>query len=71
VGQGPSGLLAARWDGKTWAIQATPSPPGLGSVFNAVSCPSATACVAVGQGPFGLLAARWDGKNWVLMPTPG
>ncbi len=64
-------ILAERWNGKTWAIQKTPVPPGYDSVFYAVSCPSATACVAVGHGRSGPLAARWNGRTWTLLRTPG
>src|SRR5262249_29908318 len=41
--------LAERWDGRSWRIQAAPSPLGRPlSGFFAVSCTSATACTAVG-----------------------
>ena len=43
VAVGDNGLVE-RWDGATWAIQATPSTGGL----LAVSCTSAAACTAVG-----------------------
>jgi hypothetical protein len=68
---GRSKTLAERWNGKGWAIQETPSPPGGDSVFDAVSCPSASACIAVGQDSSGLLAARWNGTRWALLHTPG
>jgi hypothetical protein len=68
---GRSFLLAERWNGKRWAIQPTPTPPGSNSGFNAVSCPSATDCVAVGQDSSGPLAARWNGTTWTLLRTPG
>jgi hypothetical protein len=68
-GSARGGLLAERWNGKTWAIQATPSPPGHDSGFDAVSCPSATACVAVGRSGSGPLAARWNGTAWALVHT--
>jgi hypothetical protein len=56
---GASVLLAERWDGTKWAVQATPSPAGstgLGrgggvrasSEFLAVSCSAPGACTAVG-----------------------
>jgi hypothetical protein len=70
-GTGSVFLLAERWNGTTWAIQHTPTPPGSDSVFNAVSCPSATDCVAVGQDSSGPLAARWNGTTWTLLRTPG
>jgi hypothetical protein len=52
---GPSGTYlteAQTWNGSRWTIQPTPNLPGLGmaSIFNAVSCPSTTACTAVGHG---------------------
>ncbi|HEY2575666.1 MAG TPA: hypothetical protein VGI74_05100, partial [Streptosporangiaceae bacterium] len=41
--------LAERWDGHAWAIQPTPNPSGSHrSVLSAVSCASATTCMAVG-----------------------
>jgi hypothetical protein len=41
--------LAERWNGTTWAVQATPNPRGSsGSFLNGVSCTSASACVAAG-----------------------
>jgi hypothetical protein len=71
--------LAERWNGKTWGIQATPNPAGLGSkYFNAtlvaVSCASATACTAAGgYAPGGLndyYAEVWNGTRWELQTTP-
>lgn len=54
--------LAQRWNGHTWAIQPT---PGTGSLTS-VSCPSASACLAVGGG----LAERWNGATWTALPAP-
>jgi hypothetical protein len=48
--------LAARWNGRRWS--ALPSPP-IG--VSAVSCVTATACIAVGQGAVG-----WNGRRWSL-----
>ena len=70
--------LAERWDGKTWAIQRTPSPAGsIESHLTGVSCPSAMSCTAVGNtnsgtGPVAL-AERWNGTSWKVqrMPDPG
>jgi hypothetical protein len=58
------GTLAERWNGTTWAIQATPNPTD--SQLNGVSCTSATACTAAGDysgsSPYGLtLAERYLG----------
>jgi hypothetical protein len=65
--------FAESWDGQTWTIQQMPNT-GLGPVFlYAVSCTSATACVATGQYngnangglPF---AAIWNGTSWSAQP---
>jgi hypothetical protein len=69
-------LLAVRWNGKTWAVQSTPSPSGAqGSSLAGVSCTSASACIAVGSytnsaGTTVPLAERWNGKAWTIQKTP-
>ena len=69
--------LVERWDGTSWSIQNTPTPPGAqGYELNAVSCTSATDCTAIGQsyGPNAApptLAEHWDGSAWTIEPTPG
>ncbi len=70
--------LAERWNGSVWTIQSTPNPSGAThSVFDAVSCTSATACTAVGSSGIGnvdtvgvTLAERWNGTSWSIQPTP-
>src|SRR5215472_9926757 len=67
--------LAERWDGRSWRIQAAPSPLGRPlSGFFAVSCTSATACTAVGAQTDATgttaLAERWDGRSWRVQVTP-
>jgi hypothetical protein len=65
---------AAQWNGKTWASTPVP-PPGAGkaTLFDAVTCRSASFCVAVGLGgPFGQpqgtgLSGFWNGKSWKLV----
>jgi hypothetical protein len=62
------GTLIDRWNGRSWFIQATP-PNGGG--LNAVSCPSATTCIAVGAadcatGGCSPLAQHWDGRRWIV-----
>jgi hypothetical protein len=60
---GGSPLYAVMWDGATWTDQAMPGSVG------AVSCVSATYCVAVGSaGPTG--SAVWDGTSWAAVPAP-
>ena len=62
---------AATWNGKAWTIAKLPAlHAGRSDVFSAVSCPSATECVAVGHyGPNATLvgagwAGVWNGKTW-------
>jgi hypothetical protein len=53
------GPIAARWDGSAWT--AVPLPGG-GNL--AISCPTATFCMAVG----GNAAESWDGTTWTPRP---
>ena len=47
---GRDGTLAERWNGTKWSIQPTPnSPSATVSGLTGVSCPSATACIALGS----------------------
>jgi hypothetical protein len=71
-------FLAERWDGATWAIQGTPSPPPNDSYFlSAVSCTKPRRCTAVGNIDLGssgrklrTLAERWNGVRWQKQNTP-
>lgn len=64
--------LAERWNGHKWVVEATADPSGAtGSYFDAVSCPSASACTAVGYYVNGsgldvTMAEAWNGTRWVL-----
>ncbi len=71
-----SAPLAERWDGSSWTVEPTVGLGGSsGSHLEGLSCPSATACVAVGWGwdssghevP---LAERWDGSSWTIERPP-
>lgn len=70
--------LAEHWNGSTWSILATPTPPGVAYVnLNAVWCDSAASCVAAGYYAVGVtsgggaaLVERWDGSGWTIEPTP-
>jgi len=70
--------LAEHWNGSGWAIQATPTPPGVAFVnLNAVWCASSASCVAVGyyatgvtSGAGAALVERWDGSTWAIEPAP-
>jgi hypothetical protein len=68
--------MAQRWNGRTWRIQATPSPAD-GGILGGVSCPSRSSCMAVGGHgdpntgvAQGTLAVRWNGRRWQILPTP-
>jgi hypothetical protein len=68
---------AERWDGSSWTVIPTPTT-GPNPKLEAVSCASATFCVAVGENAgngFKLRNARalveaWNGANWTIQPTP-
>jgi hypothetical protein len=76
----PFRVLIERWDGHTWSLEPSPTPPtvrhaGDEDTLNAVSCPRATWCMAVGtvlagdEGP--LLSERFDGRRWSVVRMPG
>lgn len=77
-GAGNYYTLAEHWNGSGWAIQATPTPPGVAFVnLNAVWCASAASCVAVGYYAVGVtsgagaaLVERWNGSSWAIAPAP-
>jgi hypothetical protein len=70
--------LAEQWNGKSWAIRATPRPArSMDPELTGVSCTSATACTAAGvyenssnpAFPDTTLAERWNGKSWKIQAT--
>ena len=62
----PIVLLKDRWNGKQWSLTASPQKgPRTDLLFNAVSCASPTACLAVGNRNYSVsYAERWDGTTW-------
>jgi hypothetical protein len=75
VQDAPGVPVAERWNGKTWAIEAMPTPPGNVSHLWAlrVSCPSSSACFAVGSSgavPGSAWAWRWNGTRWFMQRMP-
>jgi hypothetical protein len=67
--------LIQRWNGKKWAAQISPNPPGaISSHLTAVRCAHPSSCVAVGQYSTAsvtkTLALRWSDNRWTLMDTP-
>ncbi len=65
--------IADVWDGLRWRRLKFP-PPGLGSVFDAVSCVPFAGCMAVGQHGgrhIDNFADWWNGTKWRLLSVPG
>ncbi len=68
-------VLLTRWNGNTWSIVATPKQPGATlRQLVAVSCTTATNCVAIGVSsakvPGGALTEHWNGKTWSIVKGP-
>ena len=68
---GAESTVAELWNGTSWAIEATPNPPGtVYAMLNGVSCASPTGCTAVGSfkiiGTKATLAEGWDGTSWLV-----
>src|SRR5579884_3751579 len=72
---GSAVMVAERWNGSTWSMQTIPSPSGsTASSLLAISCGSATTCMAVGNystatSPYLLLTASWKGSKWKVVPA--
>jgi hypothetical protein len=62
---GPSLTLAARWNGRAWLAEPTPSR-GHDSRLGGISCASGTSCVAVGAP-----AEAWTGTRWTVIASAG
>jgi hypothetical protein len=72
---GEATALVERWNGATWTVLNTPTPPGVTAwILKGVSCRSTTFCIAVGQSYIGLetktLIEKWDGSNWSILSSP-
>lgn len=68
-------VLGERFDGASWRRAAIPDPAGSPAGLFAVSCASATDCMAVGDyndilGTPVALAERWDGYKWATEDLP-
>jgi hypothetical protein len=67
--------LVERLDGSRWVVVPVPMPPGgHASLFNSVSCASASDCLAVGyvtrSGVSDTLVARWNGERFSILRSP-
>lgn len=67
--------LVETWNGVSWSKVSSPNPGStIGSALAAVSCTSATACVAVGNyvasTQYNTLVLSWNGTTWTKMSSP-
>ncbi len=69
-------VLTESWDGSSWSVVPSPRPrKAVSSVLNAVSCASASRCMAVGsytdssEVSWGL-SESWNGSAWAIVDTP-
>ncbi len=70
--------LVERWNGTAWTTQRTPRlAAGHNASLTAVSCPTASQCIAVGGVQLGSASAnskplveRWNGRRWTLESVP-
>ncbi len=67
---GSSRRLAERWNGTSWSIEFTPSPPGAtDTAFGGVTCRAATDCTIVGAALGAPLIEHWNGSSWSIVAT--
>jgi hypothetical protein len=79
VGQADTGTLPTRrpvierWNGTSWSISASPTPPGGGELRD-VDATSASNAWAVGftntSNGNNTLTERWNGSSWRIVPSP-
>jgi hypothetical protein len=82
-GDGGPAAVAEELTGTSWSPLSTPSTAGLTALranhtdatLEAVSCPSASSCIAVGSfvdatGATVALSETWNGSQWTLVPVP-
>jgi hypothetical protein len=70
-----SRTLVEHWNGTSWAITASPNPPGQTfAIVGSISCPSSASCYAVGfyltDATTKTLAERWNGTSWSIVASP-
>ena len=70
--EGTSMTLVEHWNGKTWAMQASPNPPHtVIAGLSGVACPTLTNCFAVGADDNDqTLVERLNGKTWAIQTSP-
>lgn len=62
--------LAEVWDGRTWSDQSPTLSQTSDGYLLAVSCPTASDCIAVGQEVASALAMGWNGHSWTIQLAP-
>jgi hypothetical protein len=64
--------LVERWNGSAWSLQSAPNPAAgtAQKAMLAVSCASASSCMAVGEAAGKPVAEMWNGSAWVSVATP-
>jgi hypothetical protein len=64
-------VLAEHWNGRAWAQQPAAAPHGSSdAILYAVSCATASMCVAAGDDKSGSLVERWNGTAWAATRPP-
>jgi hypothetical protein len=71
----PEQTVAESWNGHIWSIVPSQDEGSEETVLLSVSCPTATACMAVGQytntgGQEQTVTESWDGKSWSIVASP-
>ena len=72
----PTRTLVTRWNGASWSVVPSPnaSATSRDNALNAISCRTATFCVAVGAASrkttSRTLVEQWNGKAWSVVPSP-
>jgi hypothetical protein len=64
-------MLLLHWNGVSWNVALSPSPPGSAHFGNAVTAIAPNDAWAVGSDTLErTLAAHWNGTRWTIVPTP-
>jgi hypothetical protein len=73
---GSNATLVEQWNGSSWSVVSSPDGSGAESGLAAVSCASASFCLAVGAstapggGDTTTLSELWNGSTWTVVPDP-
>ena len=70
AGSGNSQPLVEHWDGTTWTIASSPTPPAPDDWLDGVACVASSDCTAVGGNLSATLIEHWDGTAWSVVASP-